>query len=133
MRDFVSYHWKFLKWKFSLWANLELKFCRKPLLENLKSHSWCFSWWFFVENRYNLVQGHKKHPHIPFFRGPALATPTTQYHGIMEIMQFYENAGLDFRYYTFFVYVLPYFAYQLILELPKWPNFNFIKLTINNC
>ena len=31
---------------------------------------------------------------IPFFKyeGPPQATPTTQYNGIMEYLQFYENA-----------------------------------------
>ena len=31
-----------------------------------------------------------------------------------------------------FAYVLSSFAYQFTLELPKWPDFNFKKLTINN-
>ena len=31
MRDFVSYYQKSMKWKFSLSANLELKFCKKLL------------------------------------------------------------------------------------------------------
>ena len=38
MRDFVSYHYKFMKWKFSLSANLELKFCWKIFTKITKVH-----------------------------------------------------------------------------------------------
>ena len=102
IRDFVSYDWKFMKWKFSLWANLELKFFRKLLLKNWKCHLWSFSWWFFVENHYNLVQGHKKkHPLIKIC-GPAPShSHNSVYNGIMEYMRFYENTWLDFRNYSF--------------------------------
>ena len=78
-----------MKWKLSLWTNPELKFCRKLLLKNSKSHSWCFSWWFFVENRYNLVQGHKKTHSLIWVRGP---TPCHSHnsvswnHGIYAIL-----------------------------------------------
>ena len=67
---------------------------------------------------------------IPFYNyeGPPLATPTTQHHRIMGYIRFNENAWLDFRYYTFFAYVLRLFVYQFTLELPKWPYFNYIKL-----
>ena len=67
---------------------------------------------------------------IPFYnyQGPPLATPTTQHHRIMGYMLFNENAWLDFRYYTFFAYVLHLFEYQFTLELSKWPYFNYIKL-----
>ena len=115
-----------MKWKFSLWANLELKFFRKLLLKNWKCHSWSFSWWFFVENWYNLVQGHKKD--IPFYKyeGPPFATPTTQRHRIMEFMRFYENAWLGFRYCTTISYKI---IFQHPLESPK-SLFSYFRLTI---
>ena len=60
---------------------------------------------------------------IPFFKyeGPPLATPTTQYHGIMEYMQFYENTGLDFRYYSFCAYVFVSLHTNLYWNCPNGP------------
>ena len=95
-----------MKWKFRASANVELKFCRKLLLKNLKSHSWSFSWWFFVENRYNLVQGHKKkHPLL----------------GIYAILWKYMTR---FPILHILVNFLSPFAFQFALESPKSSNSN---------
>ena len=80
------------KLKFRSPDNLELKFCWDIYTKITKVIPEAFPGDFFVENWYNLVQGHKKD--IPFYKyeGPPFATPTTQRHRIMEFMRFYENA-----------------------------------------
>ena len=61
MRDFVSYHEILMKRKFSLSANLELKFCWKIFTKIIKVIPEAFFGdFFFIVNRYNLVQEHKK-------------------------------------------------------------------------
>ena len=60
MRDFVSYDEILMKRKFSLSANLELKFCWKIFTKIIKVIPEAFFGDFFIVNWYNLVQEHKK-------------------------------------------------------------------------
>ena len=106
MGEFVSYNQNFIKWKFSLWANVELKFCKKLLHIFTKVIFEAFQGEFLLKIGIIWLRDIRKN--IPFFmyEGPPQATPTTQYHEIMEYVRFCENAWLDFQYYTFFAYVL---------------------------
>ena len=52
-----------------------------------------------------------------------------KYHGIYAILW---KCMIRFLILHIFAYVLRLFTYLFILELPKWPYFNYIKLTINN-
>ena len=52
------------------------------------------------------------------YDGPPLATPTTQYHGIMEYMRFYENARLGFCYCITMSYI---FCFRIHWNRPNRP------------
>ena len=90
-----------MKWKFSLWANVELKFCKKLLHIFTKVIFEAFHGEFLL--KIGLIWFRDIRKNIPFFKyeSPPQATPTTQYHGFMEYIRFYENAWLGFQYYTF--------------------------------
>ena len=90
-----------MKWKFSLWANVELKFCKKLLHIFTKVIFEAFHGEFLL--KIGIIWFRDIRKNIPFFKyeGPPQATPTTQYHRIMEYLQFYDNAWLGFQYYTF--------------------------------
>ena len=133
MRDCVSMQKNHMKWKFRPSDNIELKFCRKLLHKNEKSHSWSFSWDFFVENRYTVDQEHKKNHfhHLAWRPSPSPSHNTVSLNG--EILTILWKCMTRFLIQYIFAFVLSPFAFQLILKLPKWPNFNYIKLTIENC
>ena len=122
-----------MKWKFRASANVELKFCRKLLHKNEKNHSWSFSWDFFVENRYTVDQEQKKNHfhHLVWRPAPSPSHNTVSLNG--EILTILWKCMTRFPILYIFAFVLSSFAFQFILKLPKWPNFNYIKLTIKNC
>ena len=123
-----------MKWKFRASANVELKFCRKLLHENeKKNHSWSFSWDFFVENRYTVDQEYKKNHfyHLVWRPAPSPSHNTVSLNS--EILMILWKCMTRFLIQYIFAFVLSPFAFQFILKLPKWPNFNYIKLTIENC
>ena len=87
-----------MKRKFSLYANLELKFCWKIYTKITKVIPEAFLGDFLL--KIGIIWYKDMRKDIPFYNyeGPPLATPTTQHHRIMEYMRFYENAWLGFRY-----------------------------------
>ena len=90
-----------MKRKFSLPANLELKFCWKIYTKITKVILEAFLGDFLL--KISIIWYKDMRKDIPFYNyeGPPLASPTTQHPRIMEYMRFYENAWLGFRYYTF--------------------------------
>ena len=118
-----------MKWKFSLWANVELKFCKKLLHIFTKVIFEAFHGEFLL--KVGLIWFRDIRKNIPFFKyeGSPQATPTTQYHGIMEYMQYYENTWLGFWNHTF----LHVFCVCLRTNLNRnRPNANGQILTIHN-
>ena len=117
-----------MKWKFSLPGNLELKFCWDIYTKITKVIPEAFLGDFLL--KIGIIWYRDIRKDIPFYKyeGPPLATPTIQHHRIMEYMRFYENAWLGFRYYTFLHMFCVRLHTNFILELPKWPYFNYIKL-----
>ena len=98
-----------------------------------KNHSWSFSWDFFVENRYTVDQEQKKNHfhHLVWRPAPSPSHNTVSLNG--EILTILWKCMTRFPILYIFAFVLSSFAFQFILKLPKWPNFNYIKLTIKNC
>ena len=81
-----------MKLKFSLSANLELKFCWKIYTKITKVIPEAFLGDFLL--KIGIIWYKDMRKDIPFYNyeGPPLATPRTQHHRIMEYMRFYENA-----------------------------------------
>ena len=92
MRDFVSYHIQFMKRKFSLSANLELKFGWKIYTKITKVIPEAFFGDFMLKIGINWYRDIRKDITFYKYEGLPLATPTIQHHRIMEFMRFYENA-----------------------------------------
>ena len=113
-----------MKQKFSLSANLELKFCWKIYSKITKVIPEAFLEDFLFKIGIIWYRDIKKDISFYNYEGPPFATPTTQRHRIMEFMWFYENAWLGFRYYTFLHMFCVRLHTNSILELPKWPYFN---------
>ena len=88
---------------------------------------------FFVENRYTVDQEQKKNHfhHLVWRPAPSPSHNTVSLNG--EILTILWKCMTRFPILYIFAFVLSSFAFQFILKLPKWPNFNYIKLTIKNC
>ena len=122
-----------MKWKFRASANVELKFCRKLWQKNEKKLFLKLFMRFFVENRYTVDQEHKKNHfhHLVWKPAPRPSHNTVSLNG--EILTILWKCMTRFPILYIFAFVLSSFAFQFTLKLPKWPNFNYIKLTIKNC